>query len=791
MAAIGDDLAEDISEALDCGMIILDSDQKVVVWNRWLVNASTIPADAAIGRRLNDIFPNATLRRLNSSILDAMSSGASSLVTHSLNPRLLPLRTPAGRELIHDLSVRPMGRKPYRRCLVQITDVTVAVLREQVLRDRQAARYAAVVDTAPDVILTMDAHGVIQLANPAAARAFAGTAEDLLDTPVVDLFDQPQAWAELWRSLIDGETMARPVEFLAHRFDGAPTHLEVSASRWLDDSRAFVTAILRDVNERHATDAALRRLNETLEERVALALAERKLLADLFETTDAVIFVADLDHRLMAVNRAAADELEIVYGVRPQVGDCLLDLVADHPEDQSAMRTLWGRALAGEAYSIVHAFGSPEQRRHYEMKFEILRDADGRQIGAYQFVYDVTERLQRQQQLARTEEALRQSQKMEAIGQLTGGIAHDFNNLLTGIIGAMDILKRRLSAGRYDDTQRFMDAASTSASRAAALTHRLLAFARRQPLDPKPLEPNRLIRGMEDLLHRTLSEQIVFETRLAPDLWLTLSDPNQLENAILNLVINARDAMPSGGKLRIATENRSVTEAFSFGQEEVSAGDYVVVSVKDTGVGMDAEMISKVFEPFFTTKPLGQGTGLGLSMIYGFAKQTRGHVQIESRVGEGAEVSLFLPRYSGEATAQRNPAEVEAEAPAGSGETVLLVEDDSAVRLLIGEVLRDLGYVCIEAIDGQAALPMLNSNARIDLMITDVGLPGLNGRQLADLARQQRPELKILFVTGYAEHATGVGRFLEPGMEMVTKPFTLDALALKIRDILTPHRKKS
>jgi PAS domain S-box-containing protein len=779
------DLFDGVFDALGAGLIVLDSSLHVVGWNAWMASAAGITAEAAAGKQLEELFPGATFHRLNSAMTEALHSGASSLLTHSLHPALFPLKTRAGRNLIHDISVHPVGPKPFSRCLVQIVDVTVTAEREHVLRKRQNARYAAVVDNAPDAILTLDADGLIQFSNPAAARQLGYSSQELLQQPISSLFENQAAWAEAWRSLLHGDVLGRVLELVARRKDGSPSYLEVSASRWFDGSRVFVSAILRDINERHAAEAALRRLNETLEERVATTLAERKLLADIVETTDAFIQVLDLDFNLMAVNKASAGEFERLFGHRPRVGDNILDLLAAHPQEQANAKALWSRALAGEEFTVVQDFGDPARdRRFYELKFDALRDADGKQIAAFQFVYDVTERLEHQAQLTRTEEALRQSQKMEAIGQLTGGIAHDFNNLLTGIMGAMDILKRRLAANRYDDVERFMDAAITSANRAAALTHRLLAFARRQPLAPKPIDANQLIGGMEDFLRRTLGEQVQLEVKVDPDLWPILTDPHQLENAIVNLAINGRDAMPDGGRLTISSRNIQIAEALVLGHEVIDAGDYVVICVGDTGTGMTPEIVSKVFEPFFTTKPIGQGTGLGLSMIYGFTKQTRGHVRIESTVGIGTDVSLYLPRYTG--SLSLDELDGGSDVPSGEGETVLLVEDDSSVRLLIGEVLRELGYACVEAIDAKAALPILMSNARIDLMITDVGLPSTNGRQLAELARRRRPDLKVLFVTGYAEHATGTERFLEPGMEMVTKPFALDALAQKIRSMLVP-----
>jgi signal transduction histidine kinase/ActR/RegA family two-component response regulator len=390
---------------------------------------------------------------------------------------------------------------------------------------------------------------------------------------------------------------------------------------------------------------------------------------------------------------------------------------------------------------------------------------------------------ERSAELLRAEEALRQSQKMESLGQLTGGIAHDFNNLLTGIIGAINILKRRIAAGRLDDIERFMEAAVTSANRAAALTHRLLAFARRQPLDLRPLDVNQLISGMEDLLRRSLGEQVVLKIVLSDTVWPAFTDPSQLENAILNLAINARDAMPLGGRLTIETSTAILEQFDRQGPHDIEPGSYTLITVSDTGVGMTPTTLARVFDPFFTTKPIGQGTGLGLSMIYGFTKQSRGHVRIDSEPGVGTSVKLYLPRHRGAPVRRAAPA-VHAAIPQGDGEVVLVVEDDPSVRLLIGEVLHELGYSSRDAANSEAALPILESSTRLDLMITDVGLPGMNGRQLAEIAREHRPDLKILFVTGYTQHATARSAFLAPGMEMVTKPFTLEGLALKIREMI-------
>ena len=391
---------------------------------------------------------------------------------------------------------------------------------------------------------------------------------------------------------------------------------------------------------------------------------------------------------------------------------------------------------------------------------------------------DITAERAAEAELAAAQEALRQSQKMEAIGHLTGGLAHDFNNLLTGIIGSLDLMRRRMETGRLDEVPRFMDAASTSAQRAAALTHRLLAFARRQSLDTRPNDINRLIVNMEDLLRRTLGEQIELQSTLAANLWTAFTDANQLESAILNLAINARDAMPDGGRLTIETTNTRLDKAYTSLLDDVEPGDYVAIGVSDTGTGMPPDVVARAVDPFFTTKPIGEGTGLGLSMIYGFARQSRGHLRIYSEVDQGTTIKLFLPRALREAVNMDTPTIA---TPRGQGETILVVEDDKNVRLIISEVLEELGYDVLVASDARQAIPLLRSDRRIDLLVSDVVLPHINGRKLAEIARAARPGLKVLFVTGYAEHAAFRGDFLDPGMDMLTKPFALDALGIKVR----------
>jgi PAS domain S-box-containing protein len=391
---------------------------------------------------------------------------------------------------------------------------------------------------------------------------------------------------------------------------------------------------------------------------------------------------------------------------------------------------------------------------------------------------------ERTAELVAAQDALRQSQKMEAVGQLTGGLAHDFNNLLTGISGSLEIMQVRIAQGRQSDVERYVGAAQGAAKRAAALTHRLLAFSRRQTLSPKPTDVRQLVNGMEELIRRTVGPAIEIETVNAAGLWPSLIDPSQLENAILNLCINARDAMPDGGRITIESGNRWMDERAAK-PRGLEPGQYISLSVSDTGTGMTAAVIEKAFDPFFTTKPIGVGTGLGLSMIYGFAKQSGGSVSIYSEIGEGSVVCIYLPRHLGNAEVEEPTPAADATPRAEAGETVLVVDDEPTVRMLVVEVLTDLGYTAIEAADGAAGLKVINSDARIDLLVTDVGLPGgMNGRQVADAARAIRRDLKVLFITGYAENAVLSHGHLDPGMHVLTKPFSIDALASRIRGLI-------
>lgn len=406
--------------------------------------------------------------------------------------------------------------------------------------------------------------------------------------------------------------------------------------------------------------------------------------------------------------------------------------------------------------------------RRFNEELEIQVEARTRQLNA------AVEQLKAEsEERARAEEQLRQSLKMEAVGQLTGGIAHDFNNMLTGVISALDLVKLRMNKGRLDGIDRFMDAAQSSAQRAASLTHRLLAFSRRQSLDPKAVSVNELIRSLTDLLKRTVTENIALKVELSQDQPWIFVDSNQLENAVLNLVINARDAMPHGGELTIATFLDAGTGTSPF--------QHVCLQIRDTGYGIPEDILNKVTEPFFTTKPIGQGTGLGLSMVYGFAKQSNGRLSIESKTGVGTVVSICLPEHQG---IEEDHSSAALQVTAGQGQTILLVEDDDSVRLINHEVLDELGYRVYVARTGEEALKVYNDLQKVDLLLTDVGLPGMNGRQLAEILQQRKPRLPVLFLTGYAEGAMARADFLGPFMQLLTKPLALDVLASRVAEMI-------
>jgi PAS domain S-box-containing protein len=555
----------------------------------------------------------------------------------------------------------------------------------------------------------------------------------------------------------------------------------------IDNARLY-EASQRELAARRAVEEQLQRLNETLEQRIDQRTREvQEVFAKLHESERQFRYLVEsvADYAIFLLNTEGV-VISWNAGAERIKGYTAAEIIGQHfstfypAEDRDS-------GLPGVALTTARRAGRFEmegwrvrkggERFWASVTINAVHDEHGHLIGFAKVTRDLTER-------RAMEDQLRQMQKMEAIGQLTGGIAHDFNNMLQVIGGNIETLQRRI--GHEDPhAQRLITAALHGAERASTLTHRLLAYSRRQPLDPKPLDLNRLIIGMSDLLTRTLGERIKVESVLSGGLWQVLADPNQVENAVLNLAVNARDAMPDGGKLTVETANTHLDEAYAHAHAEVTAGHYVMLAVSDTGIGMTADVIDKAFEPFFTTKKLGEGTGLGLSQVYGFVKQSGGHIKIYSEPGDGTTVRIYFPRASLPASTGE-PRPVSPQIPElGGRETILLVEDNSDVRAYTTEILRELGYRVLEAHEGDTALGFLASEPEIKLLFTDIGLPGpFNGRQLSDEARKIRPDIKVLFTTGYAQNAIIHHGRLDPGVQLIVKPFSFAGLAAKIRQIL-------
>jgi signal transduction histidine kinase/CheY-like chemotaxis protein len=558
--------------------------------------------------------------------------------------------------------------------------------------------------------------------------------------------------------------------------------LSVTTFRIEPPERRQVAVLFKDVTERRKAELALQQLNEELEQRVSAALAERRLFAELVDHSVVNVHVVDTNLRWLAVNRQAKHDFHALYGHTPEVGEYLPAVVVHNQlTDDTQIMPMWHRALAGEQFTEIGAFGS----RHYELRFNALRDQDDSVQGAYLFAYDITERVQEQQRLAKAEQALRQAQKMEAVGQLSGGIAHDFNNLLGGIINAQELMQQRLGQQRYAELEPLLELSSGSAQRASALVHRLLAFSRQQTLQPRSTEVAALVTDMEELIRRSIGPSITLRSRFIAQLWPTFIDPPQLESALLNLCINARDAMLGGGSIDIQGENLTL-DSEQARPLELAAGDYVQLSVADTGCGMSASVAARAIDPFFSTKPMGQGTGLGLSMTYGFVRQSGGQLRLISTPDKGTRVELYLPRHHEQPVAPTRPSARKALASSrAGGQRIVLVEDQAALRLVVGEVLEELGYQVEAFENGTAALAHMQQCEQPDLLLSDIGLPdGPNGRQVAERCRQLFPQLKVLFITGYDESAALSDGQLLQGTSVLTKPFELDALAERVRQLL-------
>ena len=743
-----------------------------------------------IGRTVADILPEITNQGFVT-ILDRVYESGEPFVANGLKVTIQPEIGGPVDERYVDFVYQPLrdGDGNVTGIFVGGADVTARVAATLALGDSES-RYRTlfnVIDEGFCIIEFLDGpHGPLSdyihvEANDAYARN-AGI-PNVVGQKVREMVpDEAGGWVELYGEVLK---TGRPIRF-QRELVATGRFLELAAFRVEPPERRQVAVLFQDISGRRQAEIALRRSEEQF--RVFAQTVPNHVWAanpngDLYWFNDQVYAYAGADIGALDGNMWGA----IV-----------------HEADLAKAAGDWAAALAsGEPYETEFRIRRADGvYRRFLVRASPVRDGEDRittwigtntDIEASRQQADELAALntnleqvvrERTGELMAAEETLRQSQKMEAVGQLTGGLAHDFNNLLAGISGSLELLEKRIAQGRVAEVERYLVAAQGAVKRATALTHRLLAFSRRQTLDPRPTDANRLVAGMDELIRRTVGPQISVEVVAAAGLWTTLVDQNQLENALLNLCINARDAMPEGGRLTIETANRWLDERAAR-EREIPPGQYISMCVSDNGTGMTPEVKARAFDPFFTTKPIGQGTGLGLSMIYGFARQSEGQVRIYSEEGEGTMVCLYLPRHRGAQLAEELSVPLPEPVHQAEGQTVLVVDDEVLVRMLVVEVLEELGYNVVEADDGASGLRVLNSDQRIDLLVTDVGLPGgMNGRQMADAARVTRPDLKVLFITGYAENAVVGHGHLDHDMHVVTKPFSMEALAARIQELL-------
>jgi PAS domain S-box-containing protein len=746
-----------------------------------------------VGKTVRDAFPELEDQAFFD-LLDRVYSTGKRFVADRTPVRLAGSGTES-QEFVLDFIYEPVIDDAGRvtGIFVEGHDATEAYRAEAGLRESEERNRRMVEGVKDHSIFTVDAANQIVDWTPGAEAVFGWSAQEMRGN-TADILFTPEDRAD---GVPERELNTARIEGCANderwhvRRDGSRFFANGSV-RPLHDAHGAVAGfikIARDETSRRTAEATLR---ET-EQRYRLAA---KATNDAIWDWDLASNRIEWNEAVRVLFRYAEDEIE-------PTGDWWFEHI--HPEDCERIYSSIHAVIDGtdEHWTAEYRFRRSDGTFAYVFdRGHVIRDEHGRATRMIGAMLDLTRRRQAEERLrelnetleTRVEErtaelmaaqdALRQAQKMEAVGQLTGGLAHDFNNLLTGISGSLEMMQVRIAQGRTADVERYVNAAQGAAQRAAALTHRLLAFSRRQTLAPKPTDVKQLVTGMEELIQRTVGPAIEIEAVNAAGLWSSLIDPSQLENAVLNLCINARDAMPDGGKITIETSNRWMDQRTAE-QRGLEPGQYISLCVSDSGTGMVPDVIEKAFDPFFTTKPIGMGTGLGLSMIYGFAKQSGGSVAIYSEVDQGTMVCIYLPRHLGDAETMEDDGQVHEAPRAEAGETVLVVDDEPTIRMLVAEVLTDLGYTAIEAGDGAAGLKILNCDLRIDLLVTDVGLPGgMNGRQLADAARILRADLKVLFITGYAENAVFSHGHLDRGMHVLTKPFAIDVLASRIRQLI-------
>ena len=642
-----------VFDTVDAGLIVLDENIRVVAWNDWMGRVSGKSSREVVGNTLYEVFADLNSPRLSTAIDDAFAAGSSSVLTHTLN-KLFPLVEANGEPLLQNILVRPLLSGTQTYCLLQVFDVTLSVTRERVLRERQNARYHAIVDSAPDAIITINPDRTIQWVNGAAEDVFGYAHAEFLGQKLDLLLESGNALLPR----LAGKTSLpanKAIEVTGRYKDGKTGYFEVSLGHWSADQREFVTTIWRDVSERVATDRALREARDALEK-----------------------INQDLEARV------------------------------------------------------------EERTREREVALRQLHE----------------------------------SQKMESIGQLTGGVAHDFNNLLAIILGSLGLLKKAVP--NDERVARLLDRAIQGAERGATLTTRLLAFARRQELKITVVSLQSLMPEMLDFLRHSVGPNIAIRVEVAPEVSTVEVDANQLELALINLAVNARDAMPSGGSLTIACHDETNGRALGLLRD-----DYVCISITDTGEGMSAETLARAQEPFYTTKGIGKGTGLGLSMVHGFTAQSGGMMKIKSTPGQGTTVTLWLPRSVKRDIAEVNEVEA-APSKASTGLRVLLVDDDILVSMGAADMLLDLGHIVTEAKSGAEALKILDSDSSFDVVITDYAMPGMNGRDLAHQIRKLNPKMPIVLATGYAELPSGKAY----EFERLSKPYSERELAAALLKVV-------
>lgn len=639
------------------------------------------------------------------------------------------------------------------------------------------ARFRAAIDAVEGVLWTTDASGQMVGEQPGWASLTGQSYEEYKNHGWEHAIhpEDARATVQAWKQAV-AERKGFVFEHRLRRRDGEWRHYSVCAVPTLDNEggvREWV-GVHTDITELRRTEDMLRKLNAGLELGIQESMRERDRL---WRMSRDILAIASLKGHFLSVNPAFTATL----GWSEEEATTMPFIALTHPDHRADLQEKIGilsQGLPLVSYEIrdLHKDGS-----YRWLSWTIVPEGDL----LYGVARDITVEKKQAEALHHAEEALRQAQKMEAVGQLTGGIAHDFNNLLASIVSNLELMKLRIAMGSTAELGRYIDSALNVADRAAALTHRLLAFSRRQTLAPRPVDVNKLVASMTDLIQRTVGPSVEVNAVLTPHIWTTRCDPNQLESALLNLAINARDAMPDGGRLAIATGNIVLDETYCAQYPDITPGEYVSISVTDTGTGMTPEVAARAFDPFFTTKPLGQGTGLGLSMIYGFVKQSGGHIRIYTQPGCGTTIRMKLPRSfaPAEGEAAGDASGTAAQAP--SSATLLIVDDEAPLRTLLGEMMEMLGYRILQAGDAAQALQLIQAGEHVDLLVTDVGLPGgMNGRQLADMTRAVQPGLKVLFITGYAEDSATRDGLHATGMQVMNKPFSLDAFASKVRGML-------